>query len=193
LTLQVLKGHIAVAQSIFPNKATGHRLDSFARKFLWDVKLDYAHGSGHGIGHYMNVHEGPQSMGSTPAEDDSGLEADMFMSNEPGYYLQDDYGVRIENIVRVGKVEDAPGEFLELETVSFVPIEMDLIDFQMLTPEEVRTIPLMHSKVIFCYQKQAFVCRFLGLMPTTSSVERRLEITSMKLVTLRTRRHYWLG
>ncbi len=77
----MLKGHIAIATAVFPNKITGSRLDSFARKALWDAHLDYKHGTGHGIGHYLNVHEGPQKVSYGYYEDDSGLEENMFISN----------------------------------------------------------------------------------------------------------------
>jgi Xaa-Pro aminopeptidase len=135
---RVLKGHIVIATAVFPNKLPGHRLDSFARKALWDAKLDYKHGTGHGIGHYLNVHEGPQKISFYPYVDDSGLEENMFVSNEPGYYKDGEYGIRLENIVRIAKSSEEG--WLQIETVSFVPIQTKLIDLDLLTAEEIKWV-----------------------------------------------------
>ncbi|KAG4077000.1 hypothetical protein HA402_015987 [Bradysia odoriphaga] len=145
---RVLKGHISVATAKFPYKTTGRMLDSFAREFLWQVGLDYGHGTGHGIGAYLNVGEGPHSAGIKYNVDDPGLRENMFMSNEPGYYEKDKFGIRLENIVRVINSEKY-AEFLELDTISYVPFQQKLIDTCLLTDAEVDWINDYHAK---CFQ-----------------------------------------
>ena len=101
---RVLQGHIALARARFPEGTRGSQLDSFARQFLWDAGLDYAHGTGHGVGSFLAVHEGPQRIspvGSAQAGGDEPLKAGMILSNEPGYYKTGEYGIRIENLVLV--------------------------------------------------------------------------------------------
>jgi len=135
---RVLRGHIAIAKAVFPNKLPGYRLDSFARRPLWEINEDYKHGTGHGIGHYLNVHEGPQKMSFFVAEDDSGLQENMFISNEPGFYKDGEYGIRIENIVRIAKSKYEGS--LEIETVSFVPIQTKLIDLNIMSEDEIKWV-----------------------------------------------------
>ena len=101
---RVLKGHIAIATALFPKGTRGSQLDSFARRPLWDAGLDYAHGTGHGVGSFLAVHEGPQRIspvGSAQVGGDEPLQAGMILSNEPGYYKTGEYGIRIENLVLV--------------------------------------------------------------------------------------------
>ena len=101
---RVLKGHIAVATALFPKGTRGSQLDSFARRPLWEAGLDYAHGTGHGVGSFLSVHEGPQRIspaGSAQAGGDEPLAPGMILSNEPGYYKTGEYGIRIENLVLV--------------------------------------------------------------------------------------------
>ena len=101
---RVLKGHIAIATALFPKGTRGSQLDSFARRPLWEAGLDYAHGTGHGVGSFLAVHEGPQRIspvGSAQSGGDEPLQAGMILSNEPGYYKTGEYGIRIENLVLV--------------------------------------------------------------------------------------------
>ncbi|XP_015747248.1 PREDICTED: xaa-Pro aminopeptidase 1-like, partial [Acropora digitifera] len=113
---RVLKGHIALARAVFPNKTTGHRLDTLARMALWDTGLDYLHGTGHGIGSFLNVHEGPQSISYRSRENEASLEAGMMVTDEPGYYEDGAFGIRIESVLLVKPIE------LEVCWFSFVII-----------------------------------------------------------------------
>ena len=138
---RVLKGHIAVATAVFPKGTRGSQLDSFARRPLWEAGLDYAHGTGHGVGSFLAVHEGPQRIspvGSSQSGGDEPLAAGMIISNEPGYYKTGEYGIRIENLVLVvdREIEGAEKEVLGFETLTFAPIDRRLIDVEMLEPEE---------------------------------------------------------
>ena len=138
---RVLKGHIALARATFPQGTNGSQLDSFARAFLWEAGLDYAHGTGHGVGSYLSVHEGPQRIAKASAgQAGTGQElmAGMFLSNEPGYYKAGEYGIRIENLVLVEErqIAGAEGRFLGFETLTFVPIDRTLVDLAMLTADE---------------------------------------------------------
>ena len=138
---RVLNGHIALALATFPQGTNGSQLDSFARQFLWAAGLDYAHGTGHGVGSYLSVHEGPQRIAkSAGGQAGTGQElmAGMFLSNEPGYYKAGEYGIRIENLVLVEErtIAGAEGRFLGFETLTFVPIDRTLVDLALLTPEE---------------------------------------------------------
>ncbi len=132
----VLKGHIAIAVARFPVGTTGAQLDTLARYWLWQAGLDFDHGTGHGIGSYLSVHEGPQRIAKTG---NVALEPGMIVSNEPGYYRADEYGIRIENLLVVKEAELVPGgdrPVLSFETLSFVPIDRRLIDAGMLTADE---------------------------------------------------------
>lgn len=102
---RVLKGHITLASAVFPSLLKGERLDTLARKALWDVGLDYLHGTGHGVGMFLNVHEGPMGISYRPYPDDPGLMEGMILSNEPGYYEDGKFGIRIESLVLVKKAE----------------------------------------------------------------------------------------
>lgn len=142
----VLKGHIALATLRFPKGTTGAQIDAIARKPLWDAGLDYDHGTGHGVGSFLAVHEGPQRI--SKAANSIALEPGMFLSNEPGYYKNGSYGIRIENLVRVVKDESA-GErpFLRFETMTLVPIDRRLIVTAMLTTDERHWIDAYHTRV----------------------------------------------
>jgi len=144
----VLKGQIALALSVFPKKTTGKFLDSFARKALWQQGLDYLHGTGHGVGSYLNVHEGPCSISFKNAPDDPGLQENMFVSNEPGYYEEGQFGIRLENIIRVVEAQTKYNFFnrgyLKFEDVTFVPIHQAMINPQMLTAAEVEYLNNFH-------------------------------------------------
>lgn len=150
---RVLKGHIALATAIFPHGTNGGQLDAFARRPLWEAGLDYAHGTGHGVGAYLSVHEGPQRIatpnypGGGPSEP---LRAGMIISNEPGYYKAGEYGIRIENLILVEN-RDLPGgeaPMLGFETLTFCPIERSLILADMLTEAEARWLDDYHAKVL---------------------------------------------
>jgi Xaa-Pro aminopeptidase len=150
---RVLKGHIAIARAQFPEGTRGSQLDSFARQFLWQAGLDYAHGTGHGVGSFLAVHEGPQRIspvGSSQAGGDEPLKAGMILSNEPGYYKAGEYGIRIENLVLVEprEAEGAEKPLLGFETLTFAPIDRSLIAAEMLTEEERRWVDDYHAQVL---------------------------------------------
>jgi Xaa-Pro aminopeptidase len=150
---RVLRGHIALATAIFPRGTNGGQLDAFARRPLWEAGLDYAHGTGHGVGAYLSVHEGPQRIatpsypGGGPAEP---LRPGMIISNEPGYYKAGEYGIRIENLILVEERTIAGGEavMLGFETLTFCPIERSLIVAEMLTTAERDWLDAYHARVV---------------------------------------------
>jgi Xaa-Pro aminopeptidase len=149
---RVLKGHIAIATALCPAGPRGTQLDSFARAPLWRAGLDYAHGTGHGVGSFLSVHEGPQRIspaGSGQAGGDEPLRAGMILSNEPGYYKAGEYGIRIENLVLVEQ-RDVPGAekpVLGFETLTFAPIDRRLIDSALLTANERAWLDSYHADV----------------------------------------------
>jgi Xaa-Pro aminopeptidase len=150
---RVLKGHIAIATSVFPRGTRGSQLDSFARRPLWEAGLDYAHGTGHGVGSFLAVHEGPQRIspvGSAQSGGDEPLQPGMIISNEPGYYKTGEYGIRIENLVLVvpREIDGAEKEMLGFETLTFAPIDRRLIDAEMLEPEELVWLNCYHAHVM---------------------------------------------
>lgn len=150
---RVLKGHIAIATALFPKGTRGSQLDSFARRPLWEAGLDYAHGTGHGVGSFLSVHEGPQRIspvGSSQSGGDEPLQAGMILSNEPGYYKTGEYGIRIENLVLVvpREIEGAEREMLGFETLTFAPIERRLIVAEMLEAEELIWLNCYHAHVL---------------------------------------------
>jgi Xaa-Pro aminopeptidase len=150
---RVLKGHIAIATAVFPKGTRGSQLDSFARRPLWEAGLDYAHGTGHGVGSFLSVHEGPQRIspvGSSQSGGDEPLQVGMILSNEPGYYKTGEYGIRIENLVLVveRQIEGAEKEMLGFETLTFAPIERRLIDAEMLDSEELIWLNCYHAHVL---------------------------------------------
>ncbi len=146
----VLKGHIALARARFPEGTTGVQLDTLARMHLWRERLNYGHGTGHGVGFFLNVHEPPQGFVASPASSRGAtpLVPGMITSNEPGLYLTDQYGIRIENLVlcrEAGKSEF--GTFLEHETLTLFPIDRQLIEPGMLTDEERQWLDDYHRTV----------------------------------------------
>lgn len=150
---RVLKGHIALATAVFPQNTRGSQLDGFARQHLWQAGLDYGHGTGHGVGSYLGVHEGPQriSAANYPGTGwDEPLRPGMILSNEPGYYKGGDYGIRIENLVVVEEREIEGGEatMLGFETLTFAPIDRKLIDTDLLTEAERDWVDGYHADVI---------------------------------------------
>ncbi|MDQ3478084.1 MAG: aminopeptidase P family protein [Pseudomonadota bacterium] len=150
---RVLKGHIAIATATFPKGTRGTQLDSFARRPLWEAGLDYAHGTGHGVGSFLSVHEGPQRIspvGSSQSGGDEPLLAGMILSNEPGYYKTGEYGIRIENLVLVveKQVEGAEKEMLGFQTLTFAPIDRRLVVKEMLSPGELDWLDSYHAQVL---------------------------------------------
>ncbi|MEI6755249.1 MAG: aminopeptidase P family protein [Paludibacter sp.] len=142
----VLKGHIALGTAVFPVGTRGSQLDILARKAMWDLGLNYGHGTGHGVGHFLNVHEGPQSIRTE--ENPIILQAGMFMSNEPGLYRTGEYGIRTENLVHiVPAMQSEFGQFLQFETVTLFPIDKALIATEMLTETETAWLNDYHQKV----------------------------------------------
>ncbi len=145
---RVLKGHIALATARFPKGTTGTQLDSLARLSLWQAGLDYDHGTGHGVGSYLGVHEGPQRISKAPNR--TALEPGMIVSNEPGYYKTGEYGIRIENLVAVTP-SGVPGseerEMLAFETLTLAPIDLGLVDTGLLTPDEIAWLDAYHARV----------------------------------------------
>jgi Xaa-Pro aminopeptidase len=144
---RVLKGHIALATARFPAGTTGAQLDTLARAPLWAVGLDYDHGTGHGVGAYLSVHEGPQSISKRPIAQP--LLPGMICSNEPGYYKTGGYGIRIENLIVVheAKIEGAERAMLEFETVTLAPIDLELVETSLLTTDETTWLNAYHARV----------------------------------------------
>jgi Xaa-Pro aminopeptidase len=145
---RVLKGHVAVARAVFPHGTRGGQLDILARQHLWAAGLDYAHGTGHGVGAYLSVHEGPQRI-ATFGGGDEPLQPGMILSNEPGYYKTGEYGIRIENLILTVALDIAGAEkdMLGFETLTFAPYERALIDTAMLDVGEIAWIDAYHAKV----------------------------------------------
>ncbi|WP_142848650.1 aminopeptidase P family protein [Telmatospirillum sp. J64-1] len=144
----VLKGHIALARARFPEGTTGSQLDALARMALWAEGLDYDHGTGHGVGSYLGVHEGPQRI--SKAGNAIALKPGMILSNEPGYYKTGAYGIRIENLVVVREAEVPPGaerKLLDFETLTLAPIDRRLILRDLLTDEEAAWLDAYHARV----------------------------------------------
>ena len=145
----VLKGHIALATAQFPVGTRGGQLDSLARQYLWAEGLDYAHGTGHGVGSFLSVHEGPQRIAAFDGGDEP-LAAGMLLSNEPGYYKTGAYGIRIENLVLV-ESRDVPGAekpFLGFETLTLAPLDRKLIDLALLSSAERHWVDAYHARVL---------------------------------------------
>ena len=144
----VLKGHIAIATAIFPKGTRGNQLDILARHALWQHGLDYAHGTGHGVGSFLSVHEGPQRI-ATFGGGDEPLQPGMIVSNEPGYYKPGAYGIRIENLVLVVEKDIAGAEkpMLGFETLTFAPIDRALIDISLLNDQERDWLNGYHTEV----------------------------------------------
>jgi Xaa-Pro aminopeptidase len=149
---RVLKGHIALATQTFPQGTIGAQLDTLARQFLWQAGVDYAHGTGHGVGSFLAVHEGPQRIAKPrggQAGTDQELMAGMILSNEPGYYKPGEFGIRIENLVLVEKREipGMEGDWLGFETLTLVPIDKKLVDRDMLGEAEIEWWNAYHARV----------------------------------------------
>ncbi|MGO8865137.1 MAG: aminopeptidase P family protein [Alphaproteobacteria bacterium] len=145
---RVLKGHIALATVRFPAGTTGSQLDVLARAALWQAGLDYDHGTGHGVGSYLGVHEGPQRISKIP--NTVALKCGMIVSNEPGYYKTGAYGIRIENLVAVTPADGhaaAEREMLAFETLTLAPIDLDLVEPELLSAAEIAWLDAYHARV----------------------------------------------
>lgn len=145
----VLKGMISLATSKFPSGTYGYQLDSLARRYLWENGLNYGHGTGHGVGYCLNVHEGPQRISAVAGNDpESYLRPGMIVSDEPAIYREGMYGIRTENLLLCYEDEETEyGKFLGFETLSLCYIDKDLIDLSMLTPEEISWLNNYHAEV----------------------------------------------
>jgi Xaa-Pro aminopeptidase len=149
----VLKGHIALATARFPQGTTGSQLDVLARLSLWEAGIDYDHGTGHGVGSYLGVHEGPQRISKLP--NSVALKPGMIVSNEPGYYKTGAYGIRIENLVLVVPAPKQAGNgngagerpLLAFETLTLAPIDRALVDLALLTTAERDWLNAYHARV----------------------------------------------
>jgi Xaa-Pro aminopeptidase len=144
---RVLKGHIALAMARFPAGTTGSQLDALARYALWQAGLDYDHGTGHGVGAYLSVHEGPHRI--SKMANNVALQPGMIVSNEPGYYKTDAYGIRIENLVAVreARIDGADRRYLEFETLTLAPIDLACIAPGLLTDAERQWLNDYHHRV----------------------------------------------
>jgi Xaa-Pro aminopeptidase len=144
---RVLLGHIAISELRFPTGTTGAHIDAFARHALWQAGFDYDHGTGHGVGSYLSVHEGPQSISK---RGHVALEPGMILSNEPGYYKTGGYGIRIENLLLVAAAAPIPGgerPMMAFETLTLVPIDRRLVDAALLGPAGVAWLDAYHARV----------------------------------------------
>ena len=140
---RVLKGHIAIACSVFKKGTSGKDLDPSAREFLIEKGLNYNHGTGHGVGSFLGVHEGPQSISPLGFQE---IKEGMIISNEPGYYKENEYGIRIENLILTQEMRDNKNH-LSFRTLTLAPIDKNLICIEMLTKEEINWINSYHEKV----------------------------------------------
>ena len=145
---RVLKGNIAIATSVFPQGVAGPHLDAFARRALWEVGLDYDHGTGHGVGSYLSVHEGPAglSRNAKPVP----LSAGMILSDEPGFYLPGAYGIRLENLLLVQPADfpEAKKPFMRFEVLTLAPFDRRLIEPKLLDPAELAWLDAYHARVL---------------------------------------------
>jgi Xaa-Pro aminopeptidase len=145
---RVLKGHIAIARAVFPDGTTGAQLDPFARQHLWEAGIDFDHGTGHGVGSYLSVHEGPASISKRGTA--VALKRGMILSNEPGYYREGAFGIRIENLVLVvegAKISGAEKPLNAFETLTLAPIDRRLIERKLLDAGEVAWLDAYHAEV----------------------------------------------
>ncbi|NXD86319.1 XPP2 aminopeptidase, partial [Halcyon senegalensis] len=139
---RVLMGNIDLSRLIFPPNTAGGTVESFARRALWDVGLNYGHGTGHGIGNFLSVHEWPVGFQSNNVP----LTAGMFTSIEPGYYLDGEFGIRIEDVALVVETQTKK-PFLTFEVVSLVPYDRNLIDLSLLSPEQIRYLNAYYETI----------------------------------------------
>ncbi|WP_288487440.1 aminopeptidase P family protein [uncultured Novosphingobium sp.] len=150
---RVMKGHIAIARAVFPRGTAGHQLDVLARQFLWQAGLDYAHGTGHGVGSFLAVHEGPQRIAKSAggqAGTDQELVPGMIISNEPGYYKAGAFGIRLENLVLVEKrqIDGSEDDYMGFETLTLVPFDASLLDLSLMTADDIAWWNAYHAQVL---------------------------------------------
>ncbi|CAK1550199.1 unnamed protein product [Leptosia nina] len=159
---RVMKGFISLATAVFPKGTTGNILETLARKSLWDVGLNYAHGTGHGVGHFLNVHEGPSGIGSALMANDPGIVPGMIFSDEPGYYEVDEYGIRHEDLVEVIEMnrqavhifaDQIVGNFsgagaVAFSTLSLAPHQAAILDPNLLSDDEIKYLNTYHERVL---------------------------------------------
>ncbi len=141
---QVLRGMIAISRVRFPKGTTGAQLDVLARQFLWQDGVTYNHGTGHGVGAFLSVHEGPIGISSRYSVP---FEPGMITSNEPGFYKEGAFGIRIENLLEVIESPVGDGKFLEFETLTLAPIDLRLVDEAQLTADERKWLNAYHKRV----------------------------------------------
>jgi Xaa-Pro aminopeptidase len=139
---RVLKGHIALARAKFPRGTSGAQLDALARNHLWQAGIDFDHGTGHGVGSFLSVHEGPCGISKRAHQP---LLEGMILSNEPGFYKDGEYGIRIENLMLVAKFDE---KFLQFRTLTLAPIDSSLVDFKMLTYPEKKWLKNYHAEIL---------------------------------------------
>ena len=151
---RVLKGHIAVSNYKIKKNSKGSEIDKSARKFLKQIRLDYPHGTGHGVGYFLNVHEGPQSFSKNSKVN---LKSGMIISNEPGYYKEGYFGIRIENLIYIKKNR--------FEELTMAPIEKNLIKKKLLNKKEISWLNKYHSKV----KRKLF--KFMNLQEKSDLIE----------------------
>jgi Xaa-Pro aminopeptidase len=145
----VLKGHIALASAVFPVGTSGSQLDILARQYLWQAGLDYDHGTGHGVGSYLSVHEGPQRISKAP--NNVALQVGMIVSNEPGFYKENKYGIRIESLLTVvekPELNQGRRKFLGFDTITLAPIDLKLVEILMLSKSEKKWLEEYHKRVV---------------------------------------------
>ncbi|NXO80513.1 XPP2 aminopeptidase, partial [Sitta europaea] len=140
---RVLMGNIDLSRLVFPSHTAGRAVESFARRALWEVGLNYGHGTGHGIGNFLSVHEWPVGFQSNNVP----LEAGMFTSIEPGYYQDGEFGIRIEDVALVVQAQTEEEPFLTFEVVSLVPYDRNLIDLSLLSPEQIRYLNSYYERI----------------------------------------------
>ena len=143
----VLKGHIAIATARFPSATRGVDIDAFARRALWEAGLDYGHGTGHGVGSFLSVHEGPQSISRNGMAE---LEPGMILSNEPGYYREGHYGIRLENLLAVtgaAPIKGGESDMLGFESLTLAPFDRSLIVPELLSAAERSWLNAYHARV----------------------------------------------
>ena len=138
---RVLKGHIAISKATFVSGTKGSELDPIARKSLQEIGCDYEHGTGHGIGSFLSVHEGPQRIAKSKGQGDGVIKEGMILSNEPGYYKKGEYGIRIENLLICCSYN---GNSLCFENISWAPFDIDLIDISLLNEDEIQWLNNYH-------------------------------------------------
>jgi len=144
---RVLKGHISIAKATFEVNTKGSQLDYLARESLKEINCDYDHGTGHGIGSFLSVHEGPQRISKTPSQSEGFIKEGMILSNEPGYYKEGEYGIRIENLIICCIKNPKYPNILHFETISWAPIDKNLIEVSMMDNSEIEWLNTYHQKV----------------------------------------------